>query len=94
MIGDYKQKVTPHFITYPSLKESEFLSLSLMNYSDIIVKSKEWDMSKPFFDKNELFANDDLTENDIIIRQINCSKIIDRLLQDCLKQAKQHPDDM
>lgn len=29
---------------------------------------------------HELFANEDLTENDIIIRQINCSGILNRLL--------------
>ena len=29
--------------------------------------------------------NTDLTENDIVVRQINCSKIVDRLLMDTLK---------
>ena len=63
------------------MKEGEFISLSLMQFSDVINKSKSWDRKTPYLGENELFMNNDLTENDLIIRQINASKIIDRLLR-------------
>lgn len=66
---------------YPKTKEGEFISLSLMQFSDVINKSKSWDRKTPYLGENELFMNNDLTENDLIIRQINASKIIDRLLR-------------
>lgn len=66
---------------YPKTKEGEFISLSLMQFSDVIKKSKRWDSKTPYLGENELFMNNDLTENDLIIRQINASKIIDRLLR-------------
>ena len=66
---------------YPKTKEGEFISLSLMQFSDVINKSKSWDRKTPYLGENELFMNNDLTENDLIIRQINSSKIIDRLLR-------------
>jgi len=63
-----KQRVTAHFVLYPKRNEGEFISLSLMSYGDIIDKSKTWNKSSPYLELNELSANDDLTENDIIIR--------------------------
>jgi uncharacterized protein (DUF1919 family) len=71
-------------VLYPKTKEGEFISLSLMQFSDVINKSKDWDRKTPYVNENELFMNKDLTENDLIIRQINASKIIDRLLRTCL----------
>jgi len=68
-------------VLYPKTKEGEFISLSLMQFSDVINKSKSWDRKSPYLGENELFINNDLTENDLIIRQINASKIIDRLLR-------------
>ena len=52
-----------------------------MQFSDVIKKSKSWDGKTPYLGENEVFMNNDLTENDLIIRQINASKIIDRLLR-------------
>jgi len=71
---------------YPKLKEGEFISLSLMQFSDIINKSKKWDLKTPYVQENELFMNNDLTENDLVIRHINASKIFDRLLRKCLQK--------
>lgn len=51
-----------------------------MGYGEILDKSRNWDENFPLIMKNELFANEDLTENDIVIRQINCSKVLHRLL--------------
>jgi hypothetical protein len=68
-------------VLYPKTKEGEFISLSLMQFSDVINKSKSWDRKTPYLGENELFMNNDLTENDLIIRLINASKIIDRLLR-------------
>lgn len=69
---------------YPQTREGEFISLSNMHFSDIINKSKDWDGKSPYIADNELFMNTDLTENDIVARQINCAKIIDRLIMKAL----------
>lgn len=50
------------------MNEEDFISLSLMNYGDVINRSKDWDKNSPYIPMNELFANTDLTENDIIVR--------------------------
>ena len=52
-----------------------------MQFSDVINKSKNWDGKSPYVPENELFMNTDLTENDLIVRQINASKINNRLLR-------------
>jgi hypothetical protein len=57
-----------NFVYYPETKEGEFLSLSLMQFSDIIKKSKDWNEKTPYVPENELFMNTDLTENDLVIR--------------------------
>lgn len=72
--------MTSHLIYYPKTAEGQFLSISLMHYGDVMDKSKDWDSKTPYILGNELFMNSDLTEGDLVIRQINCSKIIDRLL--------------
>lgn len=57
-----------HFIYYPKTHEGEFISLTLMNYGEVLDKSKEWDRKVPYIAENELFINSDLTESDIAIR--------------------------
>lgn len=66
------------------MKEGEFISLSLMQFNEVINKSSDWDGKAPYISENELFMSTDLTENDIVVRQINCSKIVDRLLREAL----------
>lgn len=79
--SEQTEKPTINYVLYPKTKEGEFISLSLMQFNDVINKSKSWDGKTPYLGENELFMNKDLTENDLIIRQINASKIIDRLLR-------------
>ena len=63
-----------------------------MQFSDVINKSKDWDRNSPYIADNELFMNKDLTENDLIIRQINASKIMDRLVRASIKNIKSPVD--
>jgi hypothetical protein len=51
-----------------------------MGYGEILEKSSKWEQVYPLIAENELFAIEDLSENDIVVRQINCSKILERLL--------------
>ena len=55
-----------------------------MKFDEVIDKSRDWDGKATYISENELFMSKDLTENDIVIRQINCSKILDRLLRETL----------
>lgn len=74
----------PHFILYPTLGPGEFLSLSGISFDEILEQSKDWDREKPLLESSELSRLYDLTDNDIIVRQINCSLILQRLLSDRL----------
>ena len=85
-LGNVKKELICHIINYPNIKEGEFLSLSLMNFGEVIDKSKEWNAKSPYIETNELFMINDLTDNDLAVRQINASKILDRLLQATLEQ--------
>ena len=51
-----------------------------MNYSEILERSKTWDFVRPILEKNELVMVEDLTDNNIVIRQINCTTILDKML--------------
>ena len=55
-----------------------------MQFSDVINSSKSWDGRSPYLSENEIFMTSDLTENDLIVRQINASKILNRLLRNTL----------
>lgn len=87
IICEYKYKVMPHFILYPTLRPGEFLSLSGISFDDVLNKSKNWDKDKPLIESSELSRLYDLTDNDIIIRQINCSQILERLLSNRIKSG-------
>lgn len=80
--------MTTHNVYYPRLAEGEFLSVTAMNFNDVMDRSREWDLKSPYLQGNELFTTTDLTESDITVRMINCSKIIARLLR-----TKSSPDD-
>ena len=58
---------------YPSLGPGEFLSLTSISFDEILQKVKTWDKDKALIQSSELSRLYDLTDNDIIIRQINCS---------------------
>jgi hypothetical protein len=75
------QVVTTHIVYYPCLPEGEFLSVTAMNFTDVMERSREWDLKSPYIKGNELFTTADLTESDIVVRMINCSKILSRLLR-------------
>jgi phosphatidylinositol N-acetylglucosaminyltransferase subunit Q len=83
----------PHFILYPTLEPGCFLSLTGISFDEILEKSKSWDKEKPLLDTSELSRLYDLTDNDIIIRQINCSQILERLLAERV-QSKGQPVDL
>lgn len=68
------------------MNEGEFISQTLMNFGEVIDKSKDWDQKSPYIPNNELFMTGDLTENDLVIRQINVAKILERLLNERMAQ--------
>ena len=51
-----------------------------MNYGEILERSKSWDFVQPMLESNELVMTDDLTDNNIVVRQINCTSILDKML--------------
>jgi hypothetical protein len=68
IICEYKYKVMPHFILYPTLGPGEFLSLSGISFDEILEQSKHWDKDKPLLENSELSRLHDLTDNDIVVR--------------------------
>ena len=77
-----------HFVLYPSLGPGQFLSLTSMSFDVLLEKSKDWDKENPLVESSELSRSHDLTDNDVIIRQINCSSILARLVEDRVKIQK------
>lgn len=90
MIREHQYKVMPHFILYPTLGPGEFLSLTGISFDEVLDKSKSWDKDKPLIESSELSRLNDLTDNDIIIRQINCSQILERLLNKRIRDCNQN----
>ena len=80
IVCEYKYKVIPHFIYYPRLTVGQFISLNTVGFYDLIEKCSTWDKIKPIFDRNELVMVDDLTDNDIVVRQINASTTLKMIL--------------
>jgi hypothetical protein len=54
----------------------------------LLNKSCAWDKASPIFESNEIVMHDDLTDNDIVIRQINSSSILKRLLEERLTSGE------
>lgn len=79
----------PHFVFYPTMGTGEFLSLSKMSFDEVLNSTKSWDKEKPLIESCELSRRTDLTDNDILIRQINCSQILSRLLEKRIKEVSQ-----
>jgi hypothetical protein len=81
IIGLRSSVKTPvHIVLYEKKIDGEFYSMSSMNYGDLLSASRLWDKKSPLMQSNELFSNEGLTENDIVVRQINSSMIIERLM--------------
>lgn len=89
IVCEYKYKVIPHFIFYPRLGEGQFIALNTVGYGDLIERAARWDKLSPIFPKNEITMHEDLTHNDVVIRQINASTPLKRLLEERLNQASQ-----
>lgn len=86
-ICEHIQKVRPHFFLYPNMGTGEFLALNDISFNDVLNNSIDWDKNKPLIEECELSKQHDLTDNDIIIRQINCSLILAQLLDKRVKGA-------
>jgi hypothetical protein len=84
--------ITAHIVKYPKSREGEFISLSLMKFGEILDRTKDWDLKSPYIESNELFMKTNLTENDLVIRQINVAKIIDRIIRERIKEVKKNPE--
>ena len=81
IVCEYKYKVAPHFILYPKLETAQLIAQKGMSFSDLIARSKTWDKKKSILPEHELSRTDDLTDNDIVVRQINCAHIFKRNLE-------------
>lgn len=84
IVCEYKYNVIPHFIFYPRLEKGQFISLNTVGFGNLIERCSAWDKRSPIFDRNEITMVDDLTHNDVVIRQINAASILKRLLSDRL----------
>ena len=80
IVCEYKYKVIPHFIFFPKLDTAQLIAEQSVSFSDLIEKTKTWDMQSPILPYHELSMTDDLTDNNIVIRQINCAHILKRNL--------------
>jgi hypothetical protein len=63
----------------------------------LIDRCSRWDKQSPIFEKNEITMLDDLTHNDVVIRQINASTILKQLVEKRMQSTNvtdfRFPDD-
>ena len=69
------------FIYYPKLAPDQLISISSLNYKELWARSETWDRKSPLLASHELSVTSDLTDNEIVIRQINCQELISRCLE-------------
>ena len=55
--------------------------MSKVRFDDLLESVQKLQYNQPLIPKNEMFAEADLTENEIAIRQINCSKFLEAYLK-------------
>lgn len=84
----FRKDAKPLIICYPKLKTAQLLATKSTNYKELQEKSKTWNRDSPYLKDFELVSVDDLTHNNIILRQINCSQSITRLLEKSLKDTE------
>lgn len=80
IVCEYKYKVLPHFIFYPKLDATQLIAHKGVSLNELIDRSKTWDKKEPILPRHELSMTDDLTDNEILVRQINCAHILKRNL--------------
>ena len=93
IVCEYRYKVLPQFILFPRLAAAELVSLKGVSFSELMERSKLWDKQSPILPRHELSMTDDLTDNEIIIRQINAVHVLSRNLNERLKQRPDTPKD-
>lgn len=81
IVCEYKYtQVVANFILYPQLKDGQLLSTKSISFGQLLDQAPDYTGKAPLLKNHELFMTDDLTDNDIVIRQINVSHVIRRLL--------------
>jgi hypothetical protein len=73
--------VAANFIIYPNLKSGQFLSTRAIGFGELLTSANAFQFKSPILKNHELVMTDDLTDNDLILRQINYSHIISRLIK-------------
>jgi len=82
-----------HFVSYPRLATLQLLSLKQLSYSDLIESAVSEEKGSLIPD-HPLVKLKDLTENDIVLRQINYSSILDKLLTQAVKDSEEAKGDL
>ena len=80
LINGSKKDVLPNLIFYPKLDSSQLIAHKSINFHELLDRTKTWDKKEPILPKHELSMVDDLTDNEIALRQINCAHILKRNL--------------
>ena len=73
-----------NFITYPILAEGQLLSTNTISFGELLESGRNFSGSGPILKDHELVMTEDLTDNDLVIRQINSAHIVQRLLKNTL----------
>jgi hypothetical protein len=80
IVCECKYKYNANFIIYPSLKTGQLISTSSIGFGQLLSDAKLYTGKAPLLKNHEIVMTEDLTDNDLVIRQINYSHIISRLL--------------
>ena len=67
------------FILYPEMQVAQFFTIKNINCLELMQSSKFWDKKTPILKDHELVSIDDLTHNEVVLRQLNYSVILKNL---------------
>lgn len=77
IVCEYKYTtVLANFISYPILAEGQLLSTNTIGFGQLLEQAKIYSGKGPILSNHELVMNDDLTDNDLVIRQINSAHVV------------------
>jgi hypothetical protein len=68
--------VLANFILYPILAEGQLISTNTVGFGQLLEQAKTYSGKGPLLNNHELVMTDDLTDNDLVIRQINSAHIV------------------
>ena len=75
------------------MQVAQFLTIKNINCLELMQSSKFWDKKSPILKDHELVSIDDLTHNEVVLRQLNHSIILRNLIKEIQEDSDLSKED-